>query len=173
MGLGLTLFSTMSGWELLAMFVGLAVAFAPLPRPHRKRKKPWKLPHRHINPDGSKGGWVGPRARVYGGVLVERGAIVRGSATVDSSAQILAGARVSGEVLVCQRARVCRDAMVSGVFEIRGDAIVGPGVTLHGSGSITRHTIVLSSPAPGRKVGDLPGRVRDRRFEVVTDDCDS
>lgn len=83
-------------------------------------------PVRHVNPDGSKGGWVGRSALVAETAFVERSAVVRGFATVHDGACI------------------CKGARVFGVAEVYGDAIVGPEVRVW-QGFFGGRALVLSS----------------------------
>jgi hypothetical protein len=47
--------------------------------------------HRHVNPDGSEGGWVADTARVSGDARVSGNALVYGNALVDSDRSIMHG----------------------------------------------------------------------------------
>lgn len=70
------------------------------------------LGHRHINPDGSAGGWVAETARVDT------------SATVEAGAVVLPGAVVGKNAVVRDGAFIAEGARVPDGHEVPGDTIV-------------------------------------------------
>ena len=68
--------------------------------------------HRHINPDGTLGGWVADTAVVYGNAVVSGDARVYGDAVVYGNARVSGNARVYGDARVSGNARVSGDAKV-------------------------------------------------------------
>jgi hypothetical protein len=94
------------------------------------------LAHRHVNPDGSLGGWVadtatveptayvGPDARVYENAQVFGDAQVYENAQVFGDARVYGKAQVYGRAWVFGTARVFGDARVYGNAQVFGDARV-------------------------------------------------
>lgn len=78
--------------------------------------------HRHVNPDGSVGGWVADTATVDATAHVGADAQVYGNARVSDTAQVYDTARVSGN------ARVSGDAQVYGEARVFGAAWVYGGI---------------------------------------------
>lgn len=84
---------------------------------------------RHVNPDGSQGGWVAFTAHVDPGARIAPGARVFGNARVfdvcevRDEASVCDTARIYGRAVVADRAVVRGDATVADA-EIRDDAIV-------------------------------------------------
>ena len=68
---------------------------------------------RHVNPDGTEGGWVAETAHVAETATVTSGATVRGCAQVRDYARVTDSARVSGDALVCDNAQISDNAQVS------------------------------------------------------------
>lgn len=89
---------------------------------------------RHINPDGTQGGWVSIDAHVAKTVYVGRDAKVNGIARVKGRARILDQANVSGNVegdsVVCDQARVGEGCTV------RGSSMLSGQTNIQGRGSI-------------------------------------
>src|SRR3989344_3942926 len=73
---------------------------------------------RHVNPNGSKGGWVADTAKVEATVYVWPDAAVFGYAQVSENARVYGYAQVYGS------ARVYGDAQVCGFAWVYGDARV-------------------------------------------------
>ena len=74
--------------------------------------------HRHVNPDGSLGGWVANTAKV------DASAQVSDTAQVSGSAQVFGEAWVSGKARVFGKAWVFGEAQVSGKAWVSGEAQV-------------------------------------------------
>ena len=68
--------------------------------------------HRHVNPDGSLGGWVANTAKV------DASAQVSGSARVSGTARVSDTARVSGSAWVSDTAQVSGTSRVSGSAQV-------------------------------------------------------
>lgn len=116
---------------------------------------------RHINPDGSLGGWVaasahvaptahiGVHARVWGSARIEglgaldgeacayEGAIISDRAFVSEFARVYGCARVGGMAFVYGHAHVTGNAIVTGNAKIHGVAFIGTGL-FHLSQDIAR-----------------------------------
>ena len=73
---------------------------------------------RHINPDGSVGGWVADSA------IVEPSATVRFYAQVYGEAEVFGDAQVYGFAKIFNKAKVYDKAKVHGIAEIHGNAEV-------------------------------------------------
>ena len=86
--------------------------------------------HRHVNPDGSEGGWVAETAWVYGDARVFGDAWVFCTARVYGTARVFGNAWVSGDAWVYGTARVYGDAWVSGDARVSGTAWVSGDVRL-------------------------------------------
>jgi carbonic anhydrase/acetyltransferase-like protein (isoleucine patch superfamily) len=82
------------------------------------------LAHIHVNPDGSRGGWVAETASVDETVYVEHDACVYGHAHVLGNARVHGNARVSGEAYVLGDATVTDNAAVFGKARVSGYACV-------------------------------------------------
>jgi len=81
---------------------------------------------RHVNPDGSLGGWVATTAFVGPEVFIAPGASVYGRGCIEGSARIL------DEAEVRDTARVRGEAEISGHASITGNAIVQGRARIHG-----------------------------------------
>ena len=91
---------------------------------------------RHVNPDGTLGGWVAvtasvadtvhvdPGARVYGNAQVFGTARVLRNAQVYGNAQVFGDASVYGDASVFDNAWVCGDARVPGSSRVSGCSVV-------------------------------------------------
>ena len=79
---------------------------------------------RHINPDGSTGGWVANSAQVYGNAWVYGDAQVSGDARVSDNARVFGNAQVFGDAWVYGNARVYGNAQVSGDARVSDNAWV-------------------------------------------------
>lgn len=103
---------------------------------------------RHVNPDGTEGGWVaetahvaptayvGPDAWVFGNARVHDEATVCGDAMVYDNAQ------VSGCVQICEWAEVYGAASVSGHAEISDGASVGGNARVSGNAVVSYYAHV-------------------------------
>ena len=105
--------------------------------------------HQHINPDGSRGGWVANTAKVSYTAYLEINATVfghawlSGEAHVFDQAQIYGNAcvhgstRISGHAQVCDQARVYGDAEVSGHAQICGESLVFGQAQIFGNAKVS------------------------------------
>jgi carbonic anhydrase/acetyltransferase-like protein (isoleucine patch superfamily) len=103
--------------------------------------------HRHINPDGSRGGWVAETASVDSTVFVAPDAKVYGNAQVSLHAQVSDNAKISG-------GNISGNTQISGTAQISGGFIAG---TTHVSGgNISAGIIVGNAQVSG---GTISGGV--------------
>jgi hypothetical protein len=111
--------------------------------------------HRHVNPDGSEGGWVaetatveatayvGPDARVFGNTWVSGNAWVYENARVFDNAWVFGNARmyenarVFGDAWVYGNARVYGDARVYGYARLFGDVWLGENARVFGDARVS------------------------------------
>lgn len=106
--------------------------------------------HRHLNPDGTIGGWVADTARVspaaqvmpfavvFGYALVMGGACVAGNARVFGHAVIANGALVTGQARVFERAVVyslSSETVLTGSVAVFGRAEIADEVLYEGDRS--------------------------------------
>lgn len=102
---------------------------------------------RHVNPDGSEGGWVAATAKVDPGAYVGRDARVFGTASVRAPARILDSARifgeaeVYGEATVGGRAEVSDNGRVYGNARVLGNARVTGYACVHGRARVSGDAI--------------------------------
>lgn len=98
---------------------------------------------RHINPDGSVGGWVATTAQVGPGVYVGAKALVFDEAILTGNTRVLDTARLFGRAYtlydptICDNARVSGDVSVVGTCHIGGNACVSGDVKISGRTRIT------------------------------------
>ena len=90
---------------------------------------------RHINPDGSEGGWVAETAVADDTVIVGYNARVFQKACVAEFAQVLDEAQIYGDSLIMEEGVVFGKARVYGDAVVRGDAKIG-GTTVLCVGTI-------------------------------------
>jgi carbonic anhydrase/acetyltransferase-like protein (isoleucine patch superfamily) len=88
--------------------------------------------HRHVNPDGSPGGWVADTATVESTAIVADQAKVFGNAVVKGDAWVFERAKVCGDAVVADHARVFGRAIVRGNAEVCGVACVSGGSVVEG-----------------------------------------
>jgi NDP-sugar pyrophosphorylase family protein len=88
--------------------------------------------HRHVNPDGSVGGWVAKTATVSPTATIAFDAAVYGTAVVSGSARVLDKATVSGSAVVT-------DALIAGDATVEGNARIHGKVELSGRTVIDGH----------------------------------
>jgi CheY-like chemotaxis protein len=103
---------------------------------------------RHVNPDGSLGGWVAEtahveegctvaeKARVFDNARVFGGSLILGKATVYDYARVRDGGIVTGDASVCGSA-VVEGAVISDEAVVSGDAFVGVTATVKGRARVT------------------------------------
>jgi len=113
--------------------------------------------HRHVNPDGTIGGWVadtaavsptatvGVDARVYDNAIVCGNARVYENSCVSTNAHVSDNAHVSGYAVVCGSARVYENAHVSGDAAVCGDAIVYGSAVVCGTARVGGDTHVFDT----------------------------
>ena len=91
---------------------------------------------RHINPDGSEGGWVADSAEVHGSVVIDPGvkiygnAYIGGLAKIYSEAKVFGSAHIEGNATVSGRAVVKGSAVISGNVQIYGTALIYGACTI-------------------------------------------
>ena len=95
--------------------------------------------HRHVNTDGSLGGWVADTAKVAHTVYVGPHARVYGYAGVYDRAIIDSRARVSGYASVSNRAMIHGDAHVYGIATVAEHANIHGNARIHGNAYIAGH----------------------------------
>lgn len=98
------------------------------------------------NPDGSRGGWVGTRAKVQAGAFVAINAEVCDEAKVMSGASVLENAHVGGRAQILAggeiagRAKVDGEARVGGVAgiatKVYGDAVIDGSSVISGASKV-------------------------------------
>jgi hypothetical protein len=88
------------------------------------------LAHRHVNPDGSLGGWVADTA------TVEPTAYVGPDARVYGTARVFENAWVGGDAFVSENAWVFGDAWVGGNARVYGNALVFENALVHGKAQV-------------------------------------
>jgi len=93
--------------------------------------------HRHINPDGSIGGWVAESASVSPGVTVGKDAQVANKATVLHWAKVLDNAKVSGLAQVHGESEVSGNARVFGKARVYDTARVYGNAQVYGEAVVT------------------------------------
>jgi UDP-3-O-[3-hydroxymyristoyl] glucosamine N-acyltransferase len=86
--------------------------------------------HRHINPDGSIGGWVADTAFVEESVYMGGDARVFGLATIDDNVQVFDESEIYGEAYICDNARIYGKAKIYGDAFIFGNLNVNESVDL-------------------------------------------
>ena len=86
---------------------------------------------RHINPNGSEGGWVAMTATVLPHVYIGKEAKVFGSACVYDDAQIHGRARVFGNAKIYDFAFVSDNASISGWSRVNGNSHICGNTRLH------------------------------------------
>ena len=86
--------------------------------------------HRHVNPDGSVGGWVADTARVAETAYIGASARVYGYAGVFDKAEISGKARVYGY------AHVSNKSVIHGQAHVYGMAIVSEYAHIHGNARV-------------------------------------
>ncbi len=108
---------------------------------------------RHINPDGSVGGFVSTECRVAKTAYIGRDAKVIGpSARVKGRARILDEAEiwgnVEGDAVICDRARVGLGCTVKNSAVLSGETILHPGSGTTVEGYAHIKDIAIGSPSP-------------------------
>jgi len=111
----------------------------------RLEAKGW---HRHKNPDGSKGGWVGPGAFVAPTATLGEKAWVHDSARVMDQAQVLGTSRVRDHALIIDRARLFGGSVVSDNAVISEDAYIS-GARVFGRAWISEDAVVTGAGVSG------------------------
>lgn len=82
--------------------------------------------HRHVNPDGSIGGWVADSAVVGNGVYIGPDARVSGISVILGEVQLSGRARVEGHgAWLCDRIKLTGSAIVRGHVMLGGDTFIG------------------------------------------------
>jgi len=94
------------------------------------------LARRHVNPDGSIGGWVSYTAMVAPTVYVGEDAQVYGSAQVNGTVELLHNVRVYGSAYVHANALLYHDAKVFDRAEVFGNACV------YGHSNVYDHALI-------------------------------
>lgn len=119
-----------------------------------------ELCHRHINPNGDLGGWVGPNAHVSGSVYMEPDTMVLGTSKVTGpvymggNAKVLDKAEVSGKSHLGDHSTICDgatvidsqvcDALIGGDDTIVRNSGVFDGTKIYG-GEITDDTLLTGN----------------------------
>lgn len=121
---------------------------------------------RHVNPDGTLGGWVAETAHVEESCTVAPNALVFGNARVFSNSLILESAmvcdfaRVRDGGIVTDNARVCDNAIVEGAVVcnealVSGEAFIGStarvkdNARVTGNARVSRSAVVAGSAVVG------------------------
>lgn len=96
-----------------------------------------KLARRHINPDGSEGGWVSDTAHVDPTCFIGR------DACVYDEAQVLDFARIEDEAKICGNARISGNAKVSSYAYVGGFAQVGEDAIVTGASMVANRVNIF------------------------------
>ena len=95
---------------------------------------------RHINQDGTKGGWVAATAKVDSTCYIGYNAMVYGKAHVSGNAQVYGYAQVFGNARVFENSQVYGNSWVYGYAQVSGNAHVFGDAWVYGNAKISSGT---------------------------------
>jgi len=113
---------------------------------------------RHINPDGSTGGWVAETATASTTAIIGRNAVVFGNANVSGNARIFEQARIHGRATVTDNAWVTGTAQVYDNAMIAGDAWIGGAALISDNQKIPTGAYDENGPIEVRKLPTEPAQ---------------
>lgn len=90
------------------------------------------LAHRHVNPDGSIGGWVANTAVVGSNVNISFDAEVFDNAILSNNVTLSDNAKVYGQALISGNAKIGGNATVSGKAVVDGEADISGNHEING-----------------------------------------
>jgi len=127
--------------------------------------------HRHLNPDGTLGGWVAetayaaPTAVVGADACVYDGAVVSGLARITGAAHVYGHASVSGTAHVSENATVSGTARVSENATVSGHAHIYKNARIHGYANVSANASI-SMDASVRGDDILTGKLGTYRWTI-------